>query len=192
MSNRPEISGLPERDEAESYYWRYIDRIQDPDVVGVLETQLAPTVAFLRQYDDAGSLYRYQPDKWSVREVVGHLADCERLFLARAFWFARGFSTPLPSFDQNVCATAGEADLVPWDQLIDELTTIRESTLSFFRNLPAEAWTRRGVASDCGFSVRALAYLAAGHVDHHLAVLRERYDAEGGKVRSSDRQQQPA
>ena len=114
-----------------------------------------------------------------MREVLGHLSDCERLFLGRAFWFARGFSSALPSFDQETCASSARADAVSWADHLDNFRSVRLATLSFFRDLPGEAWTRRGIASDNPFTVRALAYIAAGHVEHHLAILRERYRQAG-------------
>jgi DinB family protein len=121
------------------------------------------------------SLYRYAPGKWSIRDVVGHLSDTERLFVFRAFWFARGFESPLPSFDQNVAVSAAHAEQRPWSSLVEEFRAVRAATLSFFQTLPDEAWARRGIASGKPFSVRALAYLAAGHVTHHSRILRERY-----------------
>jgi hypothetical protein len=169
------LSGLPTREEAAPYYFKYIDRITDPDVVQVLDAQLPASLDYLRSFSEEGSLYRYEPGKWSVREVLGHVNDCERLFLSRAFWFARGFSSGLPSFDQNVCVSAAQADAVPWADHVEDFRIVRLGTLSFFRSLPRDAWTRRGVASDNPFTVRALAYVAAGHLEHHVAILRERY-----------------
>jgi DinB family protein len=107
--------------------------------------------------------------------VVAHLNDCERLFGFRAFWFARGFDTALPSFDQNVAMTGAGADQRSWNSHIDEFRAVRAATLAFFQNLPGDAWDRHGIASDNPFSVRALAYMAAGHVVHHVAILKERY-----------------
>lgn len=167
--------GRPRPDEADAYYFRYIDRVPGEDVLAVLEPQLDETVALLSPISEEKSLYRYGPDKWSMRQVVNHVNDCERLFLLRAFWFARGFETSLPSFDQLVAAAAARSDEFPWASHVEEFRRIRLSTLSFFRNLPAEAWKRRGIASDLPFTVRALAWIAAGHLDHHAAILRERY-----------------
>jgi hypothetical protein len=169
-------AGIPARGEAAPYYFRYIDRIADPDVVSVLEAQIEPVLGYLSGFSEETSRRRYAPDKWSVRQVVGHINDTERLFNARAFWFARGFDTPMPSFDQDTCVAAARADEIPWADHVEELRRIRLATVSFFRHLPEEAWMRRGIASDCPFTVRALAFLAAGHLDHHLAILRERYD----------------
>jgi hypothetical protein len=101
--------------------------------------------------------------------------DGERLFLGRAFWFARGFQDPLPSFDQEVAVQAAQANQTSWAQLVAEFITVREATISFFNNLPADAWSRTGVASDNPVTVRALAYIIAGHVAHHTKVLKEKY-----------------
>ena len=121
------------------------------------------------------SLHRYAPEKWSIREVLSHMNDCERVFVFRAFWFARGFSDPLPSFDQEVCVAAAKANEVSWASHMEEFRVLRLASLLFFRNLPAEAWERKGIASDNSFTVRALAYILAGHVTHHTTVIRDRY-----------------
>ena len=124
-----------------------------------------------------GPLFRYAPEKWSIRRVLNHVNDTERLFVFRAFWFARGFDSALPAFDQDAGSAAAGADGVSWARHVEEFRAIRAATVSFFGNLPAEAWTRRGIASDNPVSVRALAYITAGHLQHHMAVLRERYAA---------------
>lgn len=174
MNTQPEV-GLPQRDEAAPYYFKYIDRIASGDIVGVLEDQLDETLAFLRGISEERSLYRYAPEKWSVRQVLSHVNDTERLFAFRAFWFARGFDSALPSFDEKVSADASQADGVAWARHVEDFRAVRLATQTFFRGLPPEAWSRRGVASDNPFSVRALAYITAGHLVHHLDVLRERY-----------------
>jgi hypothetical protein len=132
-------------------------------------------MAFLGDVSEEKSLHRYAPEKWSIRQVLSHVTDGERVFLFRALWFARGFDTALPSFDENVSAVAAEADRFPWANHVEDFRAARLSTLAFFRNLPPEAWMAKGVASDNTFTVRALAYILAGHVAHHTAVLRERY-----------------
>jgi DinB family protein len=169
------IPGRPQHGEAAPYYSRYIDRIASDDVLAVLEAQRGETTALLGGISEARSAYRYAPDKWSIREVVSHVNDTERVFLSRAFWFARSFDSPLPDFDQTICSQAARADDVPWPRHVEEFGAIRAGTLAFFKNLPAEAWARTGVASGNSFTVRALAYIVAGHVAHHVAVLKERY-----------------
>ena len=167
--------GVPERNEAAPYYFGYIDRIKSTDIVGVLERQLGETLPPLKAISEERSLARYEPGKWSIREVLGHVSDAERVFLYRALWFARGFDTPLPSFDEKTSVAAAHADEVPWARHVEEFRAVREASVAFFRNLAPEGWKRSGTASGNLFTTRALAYVIAGHLDHHLAVLRERY-----------------
>jgi hypothetical protein len=173
------VTAAPDRTEAAEYYFRYIDLVPAGDICDQLVAQGEETLALLRGIDAERSLSRYAPDKWSIREVLSHLNDTERLFAFRAFWFARGFDSPLPSFDQNVAAASAAADERAWISLVEEFAAVRAATVTFFQTLPAEAWTRRGIASGNPFSVRALAFLSAGHVTHHVAILRERYLAAG-------------
>src|SRR5574338_324935 len=167
--------GRPKRSEAAEYYFRYIDLVPDGDILSALEKQLPETFELLAGVPTDLVDYRYEPGKWSVREVLLHINDTERLFAFRAFWFARGFESALPSFEQDIAMKHAGAAGRPWTDLVDEFRSVRGSTLAFFRHLPSDAWMRRGVASGNPFSVRALAYLAAGHVNHHVAILRERY-----------------
>jgi hypothetical protein len=169
------VTSAPDRTEAAEYYFTYINQVPAGDICRVLEAQTGETLALLRGISEEQSRHRYAPDKWSIREVVGHLNDTERLFVFRAFWFARGFESPLPSFDQNVAVSSAGADARALSSHVDEFESVRASTMSFFQNLTADGWTRRGIASDNPFSVRALAYIAAGHVAHHVRILRERY-----------------
>jgi hypothetical protein len=164
----------PDPSEAAPYYFTYIDLVSG-DVLDAMANQADETRALLEGITEERSLARYAPGKWSIREVLGHVNDTERLFVARAFWFARGFDTPLPSFDQNVAVRAAAAHERPWASLVSEFRDIRQATVSFFEGLPAAAWSRRGIASDNPFSVRALAYLTVGHVTHHMKIVRERY-----------------
>jgi hypothetical protein len=166
----------PDRTEAADYFFTYIDKVAgDDDICGILERQSAEVPALLRSISDDRSLHRYAPDKWSIREVVGHLNDTERLFVSRAFWFARGFDSPLPSFDEKVAVSAAGAQDRSWSSHLDEFRAVRAATVAFFRGLPADAWMRRGIASGNPFTVRALAFVTAGHVIHHMTILRERY-----------------
>jgi hypothetical protein len=167
--------GVPDRAEAAEYYFTYIDKVSSGDIRRTLETQASETLALLRGISDEVSLRRYAQDKWSIRQVVSHINDTERLFVFRALWFARGFDSPLPSFDQNVAISAAGADERSWDSHVEEFRTVRDATVTFFRNLSPEAWGRRGVASENPFTVRALAYITAGHVTHHTAILQDRY-----------------
>jgi hypothetical protein len=165
----------PDRTEAAEYYFTYIDQVPDGDVRDILEAQSAEALALFRGIPEARADDRYAPDKWTIREVIGHLNDTERLFALRAFWFARGFDSPLPSFDQHVALAASAAGARELSSHVEEFSGVRAATISLFRHLPAEAWDRRGVASGNPFSVRALAYIGAGHVIHHVAILKQRY-----------------
>lgn len=166
---------VPGHDEAAPYYFTYIDRITSEDIVAVLANQLEEVPAFLSRISEEKSLHRYAPDKWSIRQVLNHVNDTERAFAFRALWFGRGFSEPLASFDQNVAANGARADDHSWASHLADFRDVRRATLSFFRSLPEEAWSRKGVASGNSVTVRALAYIIAGHVSHHMAVLQGRY-----------------
>ena len=165
----------PNRDEAAEYYFTYIDQVPDGDILATLELQQDELLELLSGISDEQSLHRYEPGKWTLRESIGHLNDTERLFVFRAMWFARGFDTPLPSFDQHVGVTGARSNDVHWSAHVDEFRAVRDATLAFFKHLPEEAWTRRGIASDNPFSVRALAYMTAGHAIHHAKIIRTRY-----------------
>lgn len=169
----------PQQTEAASYYFPYIDLVTSDEIVPAIKSQLDETLPFLQSISEEQSLQTYEPGKWSIRDVLNHVNDGERVFLARAFWFARGFQDPLPSFDQELAAQAAHANQTPWSELVEEFRNVRLGTISFFNNLPDEAWSRTGVASDNPFTVRALAYIIAGHVVHHMKVLREKYGISG-------------
>ena len=169
------MKGRPGEGEAAEYYLRYIGRVAGDDVLGVLDEQAARVPAFLRGIAEDTSLHRYAEGKWTLREVLAHVNDCERVFTGRAWWFARGQQGALSSFDPDSCAANGRANDLAWARHVEEFEAVRASTLAFFRGLPAEAWTRTGTASGNPFSVRALAFITAGHLEHHLALVREKY-----------------
>ena len=165
----------PDPSEFVPYYGKYIGLVPDGSVVDSLETQIRETSALLRSVPDARASHRYAPGKWSVKEVVGHLADGERVFAYRALRFARNDGTPLPGFDENLYAANSGFDARPLGEVASEYEAVRQATLALFRGLGDEAWLRRGIASENPVSVRALAWIIAGHELHHRAVLRERY-----------------
>ena len=165
----------PQTAEAASYYFKYIDLITTDDIVPAIESQMGETLQFLRGISEEKSLSSYEPGKWTIREVLNHVNDCERLFLGRAFWFARGFQDALPGFEQDQAVVAAEGNKTSWTDLVEEFRSVRLATISFLKNLPTEAWTRSGVASDSPMTVNAIAYIIAGHVAHHTNVLKERY-----------------
>lgn len=167
--------GRPQEGEAAPYYFPYIDQVAGDDVVAVIESQLEESLALFAGISEDVSLKRYAPDKWSIRQLLNHVTDTERAFAFRALWFARGFAAPLPGYDQNIAAAGAAAEGVLWAEHVEEFRRVRLSTISLFRNMPAEGWTRSGIASDNHVSVRALAFIIAGHVSHHVRILQERY-----------------
>ncbi len=132
-------------------------------------------LGLLRTISEKTSLHRYAPGKWSVRELLSHVTDTERVFVHRALWFARGFDSPMPSFEQEIAVAGARADTVSWARHVEEFRAVRLATVPLFRNLPAEAWAKTGVASGNPVTVRALAWITAGHAAHHAAILKERY-----------------
>ena len=165
----------PTPDEHIEYYGKYIALATEPDAVTALETSIEDALTLLRGLDESKGALRYAPGKWSIRQVVSHVIDGERVFAYRALRIARGDDTPLPGFDENTYAEASRADERPLRALVDELELVRRSNLALFRGLGEEDWPRRGIANDAEISVRALAYIIAGHVRHHVGILRERY-----------------
>ena len=164
----------PAPTEYAPYYARYIDLVPEADPIAALEAQLGETLAVLRPAPEAQGSVRHPPYTWTVKEVVGHVTDTERIFGYRALRFARGDTTPLPGFDEGAYAPAGEFDRVPLAGLVGEFETVRRSHVALFRHLPAAAWDRGGEANGVPVTVRALAYMMAGHARHHTAILRKR------------------
>jgi hypothetical protein len=166
----------PTQEEYAPYYAGYINRIgQGEDVLATLSEQLESTAELFRGVEESRGGFRYAAGKWSIKEVIGHLTDTERIMSDRALRIARGDATPLPGFDENAYVPASEADARTMDDLVTEWSDVRRATLALFRGLPPAAWGRRGVANGSTVSVRALAYIVAGHERHHLETLRNRY-----------------
>ena len=165
----------PEASEYAPYYERYVSLVPDGDLVETLERQGAETVALLRGLTEEQGAHRYEAGKWSVKQLVGHVSDGERIFSYRALAFARGDLQALPSMEQDEWMAGVDFDARTLSSLIDEFEAVRAATLHLLRHLSPEAWARRGTASDNEVTVRALAYVIAGHEAHHVRVLRERY-----------------
>ncbi len=157
------------------YYGKYVALVPDGDVVETLRRQAVETAALLRAVPREREEFRYADGKWSVKEVVGHVCDGERVFSHRALRFGRGDETPLPGFDENVYVPAGRFGDRTLASLVEEFLAVREATVRLFDGLPDEAFARAGRANDQPVSVRALAWITAGHERHHVAILRERY-----------------
>jgi hypothetical protein len=165
----------PAKSEYLPYYERYITLVPDGDVLSTLATEMTETQSLLLALPASVATYRYAPEKWSVNEVVGHVIDSERIFTVRALRFARNDATPIPGFEQDDYVRNATFDAHPLAELASELEAVRQSTIFLFRHMDEEAWTRRGIANNAEVSVRALAYIIAGHELHHREILRARY-----------------
>jgi hypothetical protein len=167
--------GRPESSEAAPYYFTYINQVQGDHPVRVMEAQLDEALPILSQITEEKSLHRYAPDKWSIRQLLNHVSDTERVFAVRALWFARRLNSPLPSYDQDIASAGAAADGIPWAAHVEEFGHVRRASIALFRNLPNDAWLRSGTASEKQFTVRAMAFITAGHWAHHLNILQEKY-----------------
>lgn len=165
----------PAETEYAPFYAGYIAQVPEGDVIAHLERAMEETAAFLGGLSEDHGELRYAPGKWSIKEVIGHLADGERVFAYRALRFARGDQAPLASFDENAWVPQSGCDRRTLKDLAEELRAVRLATLALARSLTAETAIRKGTASGKEVSVRALIYMIAGHERHHLAILRERY-----------------
>jgi len=174
MQNRT-ASGRPEAGEFAAYAQGDLDQVPGDDAIAALEAAEAETLALLEPLDGATADHRYAPDKWTVRQILGHLIDDERIFVYRALCVARGDTQPLPGFDENDYVDGGDFDQRPWADLLAEYRVVRRATVAFFQSLSPEAWQRRGTVNGYSASPRGLAFHIAGHELHHLRVLRERY-----------------
>jgi hypothetical protein len=165
----------PAADEAAASYHGYIAQVAGPNLGEQLVAQLAELEQLYSRVDDRTSLARYAPGKWSIKEILGHLADAERIFSYRLLRVCRGDATPLPGFDENAYVAAGGFDERPLSSLLAEFRAVRLSTVALTAGVAPAAWSRRGIASGNPISGRALVYIIVGHVNHHLTVLRNRY-----------------
>ena len=167
--------GRPGTDEYAPFYAGYIAGVPDGELLVLLRDQLAETEALLREFTGARADHRYAPGKWSVKEVVGHMVDAERIFAYRALRFARGDRTPLPGFDENDYVRGSNSAARALPEIAGELRSVRMASITLFAGLSEEALLRRGPANNNEVSVRALAWIIAGHERHHARILRERY-----------------
>jgi uncharacterized damage-inducible protein DinB len=165
----------PATGEYASFYETYISLIQSDDILGALETQRLQTAQLLAPRSEREGNFRYAPGKWSVKEVVGHLSDSERVFAYRAMRIARADTTPLSGFEQDDYVRSSGASERSLPDLAEEYAAVRAASLALFRSLTDEAWARRGTANKNEVTVRALAYIIAGHEVHHRRILEERY-----------------
>lgn len=167
----------PPAGEYAAYYEKYISLVPTDDVVSLLEAQGKQTVQFLSTRSEEDGDYRYAGDKWTVKEVVGHIADTERIFTYRALRIARADKTPIEGFEQDDYVKHGGFNVRSLASLVVEFRDVRSASLALFRSLSDSAWLQRGTANKNEVSVRALAFIVAGHELHHRRILEERYFA---------------
>ncbi len=165
----------PEKNEYAAFYESYVSLVEETDIVSALEKNLDELQSLFADVSEEKGSYAYAKGKWSIREVLGHLIDGERVFSYRALRISRDDQTPLAGFEQNSYVTNSNFNRAKLADLIEEFSLLRSSNILFFKNLSDEAWFRIGTASEATISVRALAYIIVGHVRHHANILRERY-----------------
>jgi uncharacterized damage-inducible protein DinB len=169
MMERPAVN------EYAAFYEKYVSIVPHAEILSVLEAQRLQMAQFLAACSERDGNFRYAPDKWTMKEVVGHVIDAERIFTYRALRIARGDATPLSSFAQDDYVPASGASRRQLHEMAEEFAAVRAATLALFRSLDDQAWVRRGVASNNEVTVRALAFITAGHELHHRRILEERY-----------------
>lgn len=175
MSGDKLIVGRPVTGEYGPEYEDYISKVPGDDVLGALEAQRLRMIQLFAARSERDGNFRYAPGKWTVKEILGHVCDAERIFTYRALRIARGDKTPIEGFEQDDYVTNGGFGERTLADVADEYAVIREATLTLFRSLSKDAWPRRGIANKKEISVRALAFIAAGHELHHRQILEERY-----------------
>ena len=165
----------PDPSEVETPYRTSFDQVPDGHLISIMESEIEDTTKLLATLGEERGGYRYAPGKWSVKEVIGHLCDSERIMSYRALAFARGETVDLPGYEQDDYVVTGRFDERTLEDVSGEFSSIRRATLTLFRSFPEDVLTRRGRASGCAFTVRGLAYVMCGHEIHHKRILRERY-----------------
>jgi len=175
MEPKRAAASRPAPEEYAPFYETYISKIKGNDIVGILDAQRLQMAQLFAARSERDGNFRYAPDKWTVKEVLGHVSDTERIFAYRALRIARGDQTPLSGFEQDDYVRSGNFSERTLEDLAEEFELVRAANIAFFKSLSKEAWQRRGVANKNEVSVRALAFIVAGHELHHRLILEERY-----------------
>jgi len=169
------MKGRPAPEDATPRSYNYISLIEGDDCLAAMTAQLNQAISLFAGISEEKSLHRYSAEKWSIRQMLNHVADSERVFAFRALWLARGIDASLPGFNPEIAASAIHSDRIPWKAHVEEFRHVRQASIDLFRNLPADAWTRRGTIGNSSFTVLALGFVVSGHLEHHMRILRERY-----------------
>ena len=165
----------PEKTEYDPYYERYVSLVENDDIIGTLGAQPTKLQDLLIALPEEKGDYKYADDKWTIKDLLGHLIDGERMFAYRLFRISRGDETPIEGFEQDGYIENAHSGRRSFGDLLDEFTLLRRANMIFFKNLTDDAWARVGTANNAKISVRALVYIMAGHIEHHLRILEERY-----------------
>ena len=170
--NQPKLEDFPQ------FYRRYIEKVIDQDIILYFEKQKISTVDFFNSIGEEKSNYRYADGKWSIKQILGHICDAERIFVTRMLQFARKESQSLPGFNEDEYVAAANFDDLELELLIDDFSKLREANLSLFRTFDDNIWGQRGIANNTEYTVSSIVYIMAGHIDHHIKVIKERYLAD--------------
>jgi len=165
----------PNENEYPVYYSNYINLVEDDDIISVLENQIDFVKEFFINISEEKSNFRYAEGKWTIKEVFGHVIDTERIFAYRALRISRNDKTPLPGYDQDLFVKNSNFKNVSLQNLVDEFISVRKSNLKMFENFSSEMWLNIGTANEKLISVRAIAFILAGHLLHHLKVIEQKY-----------------
>lgn len=166
---KPKLEDFPE------YYRRYIEKVIDKDILTYLAEQKDSTAEFFLKIGEEKSKYKYAEGKWSIKQILGHLCDAERIFVTRALKFARNEKQHLPGFEENDYVDEANFDELPLNLLVDDFIKMRDSHLSLFNTFSDEIYSRKGIANNTEYTVVSILYIIAGHIDHHIQVIKERY-----------------
>ncbi|MDQ0874926.1 hypothetical protein QFZ77_003585 [Paenibacillus sp. V4I3] len=166
----------PSSEEYSPFFTGYINQVPESDYLSFLHSQLDAVIALFSSISNEQGLYRYEPGKWSLKEVLGHMTDTERIMSYRMLRIARGDTTNLPGFDQDLFITNTSFDELSMDDLLNDFKAVREATFTLLKTISEAAWSRKGIANANVISARALAYVIAGHAQHHLGVIRQKYN----------------
>ncbi|MGM9929241.1 MAG: DinB family protein [Bacillus sp. (in: firmicutes)] len=165
----------PMPNEYNAYYTNYIQQVPDGDFIKICHEQLSETTNLLSNVTNKDGEYRYATGKWSIKEVLGHMTDTERIMTYRLLCIARGETAALPGFNENTYVEAASFDSIHIQDLLNQYILVRKNTIELIKSLPASTWTKTGIANNDTTSVRALAYITVGHEIHHRRILTERY-----------------
>lgn len=168
----------PEKTEYDSYYETYVSLVSETDILSPLENQIAEIESLFAEISEEKGAFSYAEGKWTIKELVGHLIDGEKIFAYRALRVARADETPIEGFEQDGYIENAEFNKQKLADLVRHFALLRKVNLYFFQNLSEEAWRRTGTANDSAISVRALAFIMVGHIRHHLNILKTRYLAQ--------------